>query len=255
MHAMPARPPWLRMRNSSTRRKPRTPQARFMIVLSKPRKTIGSLAPISLMRSIVILNPSNNAAEPVAALATVRADASSRLSGISSAKTIQIIEPAAKPRPNGKRSVKLCTNIKAGTATSGCPIDETILQNKALCPAQTQTNGSVLSNTRHGHHHSRPAPLLTLPGTRAPSRQLSYQRALRAPALPAERDSNARALAKGVNRHDCDHEHGLPCIAAFQVRDANIVILRQDLKQDTSAVSAGVNTSFNRPVQVHVPPG
>src|SRR5215213_5849691 len=47
-------------------------------------------------------------------------DASSRASGTSSEKTIQIMAPAANPSPQGNRGLNDSTKTKAGTAIKGC---------------------------------------------------------------------------------------------------------------------------------------
>jgi len=45
--------------------------------------------------------------------------ASASESGMSSAKTIQVMQPAAKPRARGSKKVKVSTNMKEGTARRG----------------------------------------------------------------------------------------------------------------------------------------
>ena len=38
---------------------------------------------------------------------------------MSSAKTIQVMQPAAKPKARGNKKVKVSTNMKEGTASRG----------------------------------------------------------------------------------------------------------------------------------------
>lgn len=50
---------------------------------------------------------------------TLPCGASARASGMSSAKTIQVMQPAAKPKARGSKEVKVSTNMKEGTASRG----------------------------------------------------------------------------------------------------------------------------------------
>eukprot|EP00983_Pelagomonas_calceolata_P117450 1160416-Pelagomonas_calceolata.AAC.8 len=62
----------------------------------------------------------HQAAENVTAVATLECGAASRASGSSSAHTIQIMQPAAKPRARGSRAWKVSTNSpEPGAAEPG----------------------------------------------------------------------------------------------------------------------------------------
>ena len=50
---------------------------------------------------------------------TLPCGASARESGMSSANTIQVMQPAANPRARGSKKVKVSTNMKEGTASRG----------------------------------------------------------------------------------------------------------------------------------------
>ena len=50
---------------------------------------------------------------------TLPCGASARESGMSSAKTIQVMQPAANPRARGNKEVNVSTNMKEGTASRG----------------------------------------------------------------------------------------------------------------------------------------
>jgi hypothetical protein len=69
--------------------------------------------------------------ERVTTIATRLPDSSSRASGMSSEKTIQIMAPAANPSPYGNNGLKVSTNTKAGTAINGCGRLENTLQKAA----------------------------------------------------------------------------------------------------------------------------
>lgn len=72
------------------------------------------------------------ATEIVTVVATVDVLLSSKASGMSSAKTIQIMAPPANPSPMGRYSRKISTNRKAGTAISGWGKLEKMLHHMAL---------------------------------------------------------------------------------------------------------------------------
>ena len=69
--------------------------------------------------------------ESVTTTATRLLEASSRASGTSSEKTIQIMAPAAKPSPYGTSSLNTSTKRKAGTANKGCGRLEKMLHSAA----------------------------------------------------------------------------------------------------------------------------
>ena len=64
-------------------------------------------------------NTSIPAIDIVTALAIIGLAAFSGASGINSDSVIQIIAPAARPNPTGRKGVKKVTNMKEGTAKIG----------------------------------------------------------------------------------------------------------------------------------------
>mmetsp|Transcript_6973 Transcript_6973/g.13891 ORF Transcript_6973/g.13891 Transcript_6973/m.13891 type:complete len:260 (+) Transcript_6973:155-934(+) len=78
-----------------------------------------------------IRNPSNAAADNVAALATCDALQSFNASGNNSAKTIQIMHPAANPNAIGKRDSNIFTKMYEGTAMRGWGRHVRMLQRRA----------------------------------------------------------------------------------------------------------------------------
>mmetsp|Transcript_47 Transcript_47/g.409 ORF Transcript_47/g.409 Transcript_47/m.409 type:complete len:272 (-) Transcript_47:484-1299(-) len=74
---------------------------------------------------------SKTAAAKVVQVAVVEALTSARLAGTNSAKTIQIIHPAAKPIARGRQDRNVSTNRKEGTAMKGCGSEVSTLQQAA----------------------------------------------------------------------------------------------------------------------------
>mmetsp|Transcript_10189 Transcript_10189/g.27780 ORF Transcript_10189/g.27780 Transcript_10189/m.27780 type:complete len:290 (-) Transcript_10189:786-1655(-) len=92
--------------------------------------------------SMSILKPSSPAAEKVAALATRPASQVSSASGNSSAKTIQIMHPAANPSDTGSRNSNVLTKRNDGIAINGCGRHVVTLQKSAstgVAPCDTST--------------------------------------------------------------------------------------------------------------------
>ena len=67
--------------------------------------------------------------------------------GMSSAKTMKTMAPAATPTPSGRIGLKVSTKRKAGTARMGCGRLEKIAQ-KMPCQSANQPTKSCTANTR-----------------------------------------------------------------------------------------------------------
>jgi len=78
-----------------------------------------SAATVSLFLAAIPVTSRSCTKKAINAELTFPCGASAKESGMSSAKTIQVMQPAAKPRARGNRKVKVSTNMKEGTASRG----------------------------------------------------------------------------------------------------------------------------------------
>ena len=147
--------------------------------------------------------PSIAAKASPASSATVRRGAWASASGSSSAAAIQIIAPAAKPRPTGSSASNCSTNRYAGTAMSGWGRLE-----KMLHAAAERTRVPRGTSTRL---IAKPSGMLCTAIASAISRPNAV--------AAAERRAHADALGGRVHRHHADDQHRLAGVGAAEPAD------------------------------------
>lgn len=76
--------------------------------------------------------------------------AASSASGMSSANTIHTMQPAAKPSASGSMALKAFTNMKLGTATSGCGrLHSIALHREKLLSDILRFHSTMQNHTQH----------------------------------------------------------------------------------------------------------